>query len=457
MSAKKQLHLGVFLQGVGHTIAWRHPEHAKFTEFETYVRFAQTAERGKLDFIFFGEGLVVREHQGGFFGPIVNGRPDTIALLPALAAVTEKIGLAATLSSTYNAPYELARQLASIDHVSDGRAAWNVVTTFSNSAAKDSGGDQVAYNFSKEKHLDHATRYDRAREFVTLLKKLWDSWDDDALAGGQLDQSKVHPVEHHGEWFSVRGPLDVPRPPQGHPVIIQAGQSDDGRDLAARVADVIFSPHRNLDEARAFYADLTHRLAQYGRSKADLRILPGLTVVVAPTEAEAQAKATYYRELLGTSAIGRYLLGEQSGHDFSDVDLDGPFPDIDTTRPEVNGALLERWKTLATNENLTVQQLIDCITPRRGLVGSPTQVADHCQTWLESEASDGFILTPTLFPGDLDDFVALVVPELQRRGLFRTAYVGHTLREHLGLQRPAVPPRATQGQRRRTHSPQDRP
>jgi alkanesulfonate monooxygenase SsuD/methylene tetrahydromethanopterin reductase-like flavin-dependent oxidoreductase (luciferase family) len=260
---------------VGHTIAWRHPEHAKFTEFETYVRFAQTAERGRFDFIFFGEGLVVREHQGRFFGPIVNGRPDTIALLPALAAVTEKIGLAATLSSTYNAPYELARQPVSIDHVSGGRAAWNVVTTFSNSAAKDSGGDQVAYNFSKEKHLDHATRYDRAREFVTLLKKLWDSWDDDALAGGRLD------------------------------------------------------------------------LAQYGRSKAEIRILPGLAVVVAPTGTEAQAKAAYYRELLGTPAIGCYLLGEQSGHDFSDVDLDGPFPDIDTTQPEVNGELLERWKTLA--------------------------------------------------------------------------------------------------------------
>ena len=417
MSEKKHLHLGVFLQGVGHTIAWRHPDHAKFTEFETYVRFAQTAERGKFDFIFFGEGLVVREHQGCFFGPIVNGRPDTIALLPALAAVTEKIGLAATISSTYNAPYELARQLASIDHVSDGRAAWNVVTTFSNSAAKDSGGDQVAYNFSKEKHLDPAARYDRAREFVTLIKKLWDSWEDDALASGQLDRRKVHPIEHHGEWFSVHGPLDVPRPPQGHPVIIQAGQSDDGRDLAAHVADVIFSPHRHIDEARAFYADLTKRLTQYGRSKAELRILPGLTVVVAPTEAQAQAKAAYYRTLLGTPAIGRYLLGEQSGHDFSDVYVDGPFPDVDTTRPEVNGELLERWKTLATNEHLTVQQLIDRVTPRRSLVGSPTQIADYFQTWLETEASDGFILTPTLFPGDLDDFVALVVPELQRKAL----------------------------------------
>lgn len=240
-------------------------------------------------------------------------------------------------------------------------------------------------------------------------------------------------------------------------MIIQAGQSNDGRDLAARVADVIFSPHRNIDEAHAFYADLTHRLAQYGRSKADLRILPGLTVVVAPTEAEAQAKAAYYRELLGTPAIGRYLLGEQSGHDFSDVDLDGPFPDVDTTRPEVNGELLERWKTLANNDNLTVQQLIDRVTPSRALVGSPTQVADHCQTWIETEASDGFILTPTLFPGDLDDFVALVVPELQQRGLFRTAYTGHTLRDHLGLKRPAVPARATRGERHRTHSPQDRP
>ncbi len=439
MTTRKQLHIGAFFQGVGHTIAWRHPDHAKHDDFATYVRFAQTAERGLLDFIFFGEGLVVREHRDKFFGSIVNGRPDTLALLPALAAVTRHVGLAATISSTYNQPYELARQLASIDHVSAGRAAWNVVTSFSNSAAKDSGGDQIAFNFSKEKHLEHATRYDRAREFVALIKQLWDSWEDDALAGGRADPAKVHALDHHGKWFDVSGPLDVPRAPQGHPVIVQAGQSDDGRDLAARIADVIFSPYRDIAESKAHYADVKQRMERYGRPTDQLRVLPGLAVVVAPTEAEAQAKAAYYRELLFTPALGRYLLSEPSGYDFAGVDLDGPFPDIDTSRPEVNGPLLERWKTLARAENLTLRELIDKAVPRWTLVGSPSQVADHFQHWFEEEASDGFLLTPTVFPNDLDDFVELVVPELQRRGLFRTAYSGTTLREHLGLERPVSP------------------
>ena len=439
MSNQKQLHIGVFLQGVGHSIAWRHPEHAKFTEFETYVRFAQIAERGKLDFIFFGEGLVVREHREQFFGPIVNGRPDTIALLPALAAVTEHVGLAATISSPYNQPYELARQLASIDHVSNGRAGWNVVTTFSNSIAKDSGGDQVAFNFSREKHLDHATRYDRAREFVALIKNLWDSWEDDAFVNGAVDRSKVHALNHQGEWFNVRGPLDVPRSPQGHPVIIQAGQSDDGRDLAARIADVIFSPHRNLDDSKAHYDDVKQRMVKYGRSPDQLRVLPGLGVIAARTEAEAKEKAAYYRELLLTDDILRYLLGEQSGLDFHNIDLDGPLPALDTTNPAANVPLIEKWQQEAAAKNLTVRQVADLIMPRTPLAGSPVQIADHFQHWQEAGASDGFLLTPTLFPHDVADFVDLVVPELQNRGLFRTEYTGNTLRENLGIDRPISP------------------
>lgn len=439
MATHKQLHIGVFFQGVGHTIAWRHPDHAAHDAFETYVRFAQIAERGLLDFIFFGEGLVVREHRDRFFGPIVNGRPDTLALLPALAAVTSRIGLAATISTTYNQPYELARQLASLDHVSGGRAGWNVVTSFSNSAAKDTGGDQIAFNFSKDRHLDHATRYDRAREFVALIKQLWDSWEDDALADDRLNRQKIHALEHQGRWFRVRGPLDVPRAPQGHPVIIQAGQSDDGRDLAARIADVIFSPYRDLAESQAHYADVKARMARYGRPADQLRVLPGLAVVVAPTEAEAQAKAERYRELLFTPAIRRYLLSEPSGFDFAGYDLDGPFPAIDTSRPELNGPLLERWRSLAQAENLTLGQLIERAAPRWTLVGTPSQVADHFQHWVEAGASDGFLLTPTVFPNDLEDFVTLVVPELQRRGLFRTAYTGNTLRDHLGLSRPSSP------------------
>jgi FMN-dependent oxidoreductase (nitrilotriacetate monooxygenase family) len=439
MSNKKQIHIGVFLQGVGHTIGWRHPDHAKFTEFQTYVRFAQTAERGLLDFIFFGEGLVVREHRDRFFGPIVNGRPDTIALLPALAAVTTHVGLAATISSTYNQPYELARQLASIDHVSGGRAGWNVVTTFSNSAAKDAGGDQVAFNFSKEKHLEHATRYDRAREFVALIKQLWDSWEDDAIGDDYVDPERVHELEHSAKWFSVHGPLDVPRPPQGHPVIIQAGQSDDGRDLAARIADVIFSPFRNIEESQAHYADIQRRLVGYGRPADAVRVLPGLAVITAPTEAEAREKAAYYRELMLTDVIRRYLLGEQSGLDFTDVDLDGPLPELDITHPDANGPLIERWQEQARTQNLTVRQISDLILPRTPVVGTPAQVADHFEKWVDSAASDGFLLTPTVFPNDLEDFVDLVVPELQARGRYRTAYTGATLREHLGVARPVNP------------------
>ena len=439
MSTQKQLHIGVFLQGVGHSIAWRHPDHAKFTEFETYVRFAQTAERGKLDFIFFGEGLVVREHRDKIFGQIVNGRPDTLALLPALAAVTNHVGLAATISSTYNEPYELARQLASIDHVSNGRVAWNVVTTFSNSIAKDSGGDQVAFNFSRQKHLDHPTRYDRAREFVTLIQQLWDSWEDDAFVDGAVDRWKVHPVDHRGEWFTVAGPLDVPRSPQGHPVIIQAGQSDDGRDLAARIADIIFSPYRNFDDSKAHYDDVKQRMVKYGRSPDQLRLLPGLAVIAAPTTAEAKEKAAYYRELLLTDDIIRYLLGEQSGLDFHTIDLDGPLPALDTTDPAANVPLIEKWQQEAQAKNLTVRQVADLIMPRTPLAGSPVQIADHFQHWLEGSASDGFLLTPTLFPNDLDNFVDLVVPELQNRGLFRTEYSGATLRENLGVERPTSP------------------
>lgn len=439
MTTRKQIHIGVFLQGVGHTIAWRHPAHAKFTAFETYVRFAQAAERGKLDFIFFGEGLVVREHRERFFGGIVNGRPDSLALLPALAAVTEKIGLAATISSTYNEPFELARKLASLDLVTGGRAAWNVVTTFSNSVAKDSGGDQVAFNFSREKHLEHATRYDRAREFVALIKQLWDSWEDDAIADGRVDGEKLHQLDHQGDWFSLRGPLDVPRPTQGHPVIIQAGQSDDGRDLAARIADVIFSPYRNLEESKAHVEDVKARMLGYGRDPSELRVLPGLAVTVAPTEAEAQEKAEYYRELLYSDSIVRYVLGEQSGLDFGAYDLDATFPTLDPAHPDANGPLVTKWLQLAQEQGLTLRQLAQQVIPRGGVVGSPVQVADHIQRWVDAGASDGFLLSPLLFPGDVDDFVDLVVPELQNRGLFRTEYSGNTLREHLGVSRPLSP------------------
>jgi alkanesulfonate monooxygenase len=297
----------------------------------------------------------------------------------------------------------------------------------------------VAFNFSRQKHLEHATRYDRAREFVALIKELWDSWEDDALADGRLDGEKVHAIDHRGDWFSVRGPLDVPRPAQGHPVIIQAGQSDDGRDLAARIADVIFSPFRDLAESKAHYDDIKARMLKYGRDPEALRVLPGLSVTVAPTEAEAKEKAANYRELLFSDSIVRYLLGEQSGLDFADIDLDGPFPALDASDPNANGPLVTRWNQLAREQGLTARQLGEQAIPRGGLVGTPAQIADHIERWVDAGASDGFLLAPQLFPGDLDDFVDLVVPELQARGRFRSDYSGSTLREHLDVPRPASP------------------
>jgi alkanesulfonate monooxygenase len=437
VSHPKQIHFGVFFQSVGYGVVWRHPDYAKTDDFDTYVRFAQSAERGLLDFIFFGEGLVVREHRDRFFGGIANGRPDTLALLPALAAVTNHVGMVATVSTTYNQPYELARQLASIDHVTGGRLGWNVVTSFSNSLAKDSGGDQIAFNFSKERHLAHSTRYDRAREFVSLIKQLWDSWQDDAVVDGVLDPSRVHAINHQGTWFDVRGALDVPRSLQGHPVIVQAGQSEDGRDLAARITDVVFSPYRDMAESLAYRDDIARRMAAYGRDPSHLRMFPGLAVLVAPTEAEAQAKAQYYRELLFTPAYIRYLLGEQSGYDFTDVDLDAPFPEIDTTNPDINGPLIERWRALSQQHGLSVAQTAQKAFPIWSLIGSPTQVADYCEAWVDAGACDGFLLTPSVFPNDLDDFVDLVIPELQRRGRYRTAYPGQTLRDTLGIPRQA--------------------
>jgi N-acetyl-S-(2-succino)cysteine monooxygenase len=436
MTPRKHAHIGVFFQSVGYGVVWRHPDYAKTDVFATYVRFAQSAERGLLDFVFFGEGLVVREHRDQFFGGIANGRPDSLALIPALAATTAHVGFVATVSSTYNQPFELARQLASIDHVTGGRMAWNVVTSFSNSLAKDSGGDQIAFNFSKEKHLAHATRYDRAREFVTLIKRLWDSWAPAAVVDGQIDATQVHAVNHHGTWFDVNGPLDVPRTPQGHPVIVQAGQSEDGRDLAARITDVVFSPHRDLAESKAYRDDIKQRMQAHGRDTTQLRVLPGLAVLVAPTEAEAQAKAAYYRELLFTPAFMRYLLSEQSGYDFANVDLDAPFPAIDTNNPDINGALIGRWMGLSHTKGLTVAQTIQQALPLWTIVGTPAQIADHIEQWLDAEACDGFLLTPSVFPNDLDDFVDLVIPELQRRGRFRTAYPGTTLRDSLGIAAP---------------------
>lgn len=439
MSAnKKQLKLGAFLMSSGHHVAaWRHPD-AKADgglSFQHYQAIAQTAERGKFDMIFFADGVAVRERGKGTEAlsrsAVVHFEPLT--LLSALSVVTERIGLAATVSSTYNEPFHLARKFASLDWLSGGRAGWNLVTSATHAEAQ---------NFNREQHLEHTLRYERAKEFVDVVKKLWDSWDDDAFlrdkeSGFYFDPDKLHVPNHKGEHFSVRGPLNVARPPQGYPVIIQAGSSEDGKNLAAQTAEVIFTAQQTLEEAQAFYTDVKGRLAQYGRSPDHLRIMPGVFPTIGRTEQEAKEKFEQLQELIHP-AVGLGLLSGLVGEiDLSSYPLDEPLPDL----PETNLAK-SRQKLLidlARRENLTLRQLYLAISGARGhwqIFGTPEQIADRLEEWFVNGGADGFNIMPPYLPGGLDEFVDLVIPELQRRGLFRTKYEGRTLRENLGLPRP---------------------
>jgi alkanesulfonate monooxygenase len=439
MSTKKQLRLGAFLPGSGHHVAaWRHPDAQADggLNFQHYRRLAQTAERGKFDMLFLADGVAVRERGQGKEAlsrtTVVHFEPLT--LLSALSVVTERIGLTATVSTTYNEPYHLARKFASLDHLSGGRAGWNLVTSATEAEAK---------NFSRDKHMEHTLRYERAKEFVDVVTALWDSWEDDAFfrdkeSGVYFDPDKLHIPNHKGEHFSVRGPLNVARPPQGYPVIIQAGSSEDGKNLAAQTAEVIFTAQQTLAEAQAFYADVKGRLAKYGRSSDSLKIMPGVFPVIGKTEQEAKDKFDQIQELIDP-VVGLSLLGGMiGGFDLSSYPLDGPLPDL----PETNGGKSRQklLTDLARRENLTIRQLYLWIAGARGhrqILGTPQQIADQLEDWFVNGGADGFNIMPPYLPGGLDDFVDLVVPELQRRGLFRTEYEGRTLRENLGLPRPA--------------------
>jgi FMN-dependent oxidoreductase (nitrilotriacetate monooxygenase family) len=437
MTARK-MRLGLSIRGHGyHPAAWRHPDvPADGTlHVEHYVRSARIAEHAKLDLIFFADGAGIRQDDIPPGSLARTGRDmvelEPMTLLPALAMVTNHVGLVTTASTTYNEPYNLARKFATLDLISKGRAGWNVVASWSALEAQ---------NFGLETTLDYETRYARSAEFVEVVKGLWDSWDDGALlfdkaTGQYMDDAKMHVLNHEGRFFKVRGPLNVAGMPQGHPVIVQAGASDQGRELGAATADVIYAIAGSLEGARAYYTDVKGRMAKYGRAPDDLKILPALCPVVGRTRAEAQAKYDELQALIDPLA-GLGALYPTFG-DLSGYPLDGPLPDNALGRQELRSVsvlLIERLK----REKPTIRELY----LRAGLTGSarigtPADIADAMQEWFEAEACDGFNITPATLPGGAEDFIDMVVPELQRRGLFRAEYEGRTLRENLGL-RPAT-------------------
>ncbi|GCE12783.1 LLM class flavin-dependent oxidoreductase [Tengunoibacter tsumagoiensis] len=433
-----QYRLGAFLLNTGHHVAaWRHPNawSENGLNFAQYKRLAQTAEQAKFDMIFFADGVAVRrEHSTDSLtrsGQIVYFEP--ITLLSALSAVTEHIGLVATASTTYNEPYHIARKFASLDYLSGGRAGWNVVTSATHAEAR---------NFNREQHMDHELRYERAREFVQVVTGLWDSWTDDAFirdkeTGVYFDADKLHVLNHKGDHFSVQGPLNVARPIQGYPVIIQAGASDTGRDFAAATSEVIFTAQQTLADAQAFYADIKRQAVAYGRNPEHVKIMPGIFAVIGQTESEAKEKYDYLQSLIHPSVGLSLLSGLVGGVDLSSYPLDGPLPDL----PETNlqKSRLQLVTELARRDNLTIRQLYEAVAGARGhrtIWGTPEQIADQLEEWYINEAADGFNIMPPYLPDGLDEFVEQVVPILQKRGRFRTEYEGRTLRENLGLPRP---------------------
>ena len=436
MTSQRQLRLGAFMRPVSiHTGAWRYPGAFPDANFNlTHLkRFIQTLERARFDAFFMADHLAVlnmpvealkRSHTVSSFEPFT--------LLAALSQSTEHIGLVATASTTFDEPFHIARRFASLDHISNGRAGWNIVTT---------SNPDAALNFGREEHLAHDDRYARAREFYDVVTGLWDSWADDAFIRDQetgifFDTEKLHALNHKGEFLSVRGPLHIARPVQGWPVIVQAGSSEPGRELAAATAEVVFAVPPNLAEGQRFYADVKGRMQKYGRDRDHMKILPGAFVVVGDTVEEARAIRAKLDSLVHyESAIASLSIA--LGSDASKFDPDGPLPPI----PETNDGKSSRERAikLAEREGLTVRQLAQRLGGYSGLafVGTAQTIADEMQEWLETEGSDGFNIMFPWLPGGLDAFADKVVPELQRRGIFRREYEGSTLRENLGLPRPA--------------------
>ncbi len=436
MSAARKLHLGAFMRPVSiHTGAWRYPgawADANFS-FPRLKYLIQRLEAAKFDAFFMADHLALlnmpiealrRSHTVTSFDPLT--------LLPALAAVTERIGLIATASTTYNDAYHVARKFASLDHISNGRAGWNLVTT---------ANPDAALNFGHDAHMAHGERYKRAREFHDVVTGLWDSFADDAFIRDQesgifWDPARMHVLDHKGAELSVRGPLNVARPVQGWPVIVQAGASDAGRQIAAETAEMVFAAGGRLEDAQAYYADVKARAVAYGRDPDRVKILPGALVIVGDTVEEARATHRRLDSLVHLdSAIGS--LSVALGVDARQFDLDGPLPEIPETEGGKSGR--ERAITMARRDGLTVRQLAQRLGGYGGLalVGTAATIADEMEQWLEGRGCDGFNIMFPFVPAGLEAFCDKVVPELQRRGLFRTDYEGTTLRDHLGLERPA--------------------
>lgn len=432
MDARRRMHLNLFILGCGHhKAAWRHPDSAveQLGDIAYYEQLAQSAERGKLDAVFFADGAAV--------GNVSDGSPwfmEPLTAISAMSRATEKIGFISTISSTFFTPFHAARMLASLDHISRGRIGWNVVTSMF---------DEEARNHGYQAMPPHAERYRRAEEFVQTVLALWDSWRDDALVldrqGHYADPERVQPIHHEGEFFLVDGPLIVPRPVQGHPVLFQAGASEPGRALAARYAEAIYAVAYDLPAAQSYYRDIKRRVEAAGRA-AEVPIMPGLVPYVAATEAEARARQRELDELLPAEASLRQL-GVFIGQDCMDWALDAPVPELPP--PAEFSGPQGRYGTILRiieKEQPTVRQLLGRLAAGGGhctMVGTPEQIADQMEEWFRNEGADGFNLMPPSLPDGLEDFIEQVVPELQRRGLFRTEYQGSSLREHLGLARPA--------------------
>jgi FMN-dependent oxidoreductase (nitrilotriacetate monooxygenase family) len=431
VSNTRQLKLGVLVTGVGHGWGeWRHPNAQTdgSINFKLYKRFAQIAEAAKFDFVFIADSLHIHEKSS----PHYLNRFEPLTILSALAAVTDHIGLVATVTVSYTEPFQVARQFASLDHISGGRAGWNVVTSWLSGTAD---------NFGTAEHPPHPVRYRIAKEHVNVVKGLWDSWEDDAFAGDKqtgefFTPGKLHALNHKGEFFSVKGPLNISRSKQGQPVIFQAGSSEDGRAFAAENSDAIFVGAESFDEAKAYYQDLKKRAKAFGRDADNLAILPGIRPIVGRDEAEVEDRYQQAVRLVSIEdaivALGRPF----NDYDFTVHDLDAPFPDLGDLGINSHRGTSDRIKQLARENHLSLRDVALYFSrPNRDFVGTPEQVADAIQNWFEGGASDGFIINPIL-PDGLQSFTELVVPVLQQRGLFRTDYSGSTLRNHLGLEVP---------------------
>lgn len=438
MSAQRQLHFAAFMRPATlHTGGWRYPgayADANFN-FAHIKEFIRTLERGRFDAFFMADHLaLLNMPMEALKRSATPTSFEPFTLLSALSMATERIGLIATGSTSFDEPFHLARRFASLDHISGGRAGWNIVTTSNPDAAR---------NFGREDHLDHAERYRRAREFYEVVTGLWDSWADDAFirdadSGLFFDPEKLHRLDHHGEFFNVAGPLHIARPVQGWPVIVQAGGSEAGRQLAAETAEAVFTAQIGVEPAREFYADVKGRMAALGRNPDHLKILPGCMMFVGDSVEEAQAKRDRLDSLVSeASAMGALKIALGHDPEALGLDLDGPLPD-DLPESNMSKSGRERAIALARRENLTVRQLAQRLGGYSGLamVGTPQTIADEMEDWLETKGSDGFTVMFPYLPGGLTDFVDRVVPELQRRGIYRKDYEGTTLRDHLGLPRP---------------------